>query len=96
MSDEKSDRILEKLGDIEAILLLANSGPIQEAKKNLLKEGSEQSKIYELCQGKTTEEIAQAIGKTQDYVNTNLRRLREKGLVRSVSRKGKLIHEQRF
>jgi biotin operon repressor len=96
MSDEKMDRIIDKLGDIEAILLLANDGAIQEAKKNLLKEGSEQYKIFELCQGKTTEEIAQVLGKTQDYVNTNLRRLREKGLVRSVPTKGKLIHEQRF
>ena len=96
VSDDKLDRVLEKLEDIEAILLLSNVSQIQEAKRDLLKDGSEQSKIYELCQGRTAEEITQLSGKKQDYVNTNIRRLREKGLVRSVTRKGKLIHEQRF
>ena len=95
-----SEKILQNLQDlledVRAILMLSNSDKIQEAKMQLLKEGSEQKKIYELCDGKTTEEIASAIQKEVPYVNSNLSRLRQKGLIKTVDRDGKKVHEQRF
>ncbi|MGH9877822.1 MAG: hypothetical protein ACRD5H_09305, partial [Nitrososphaerales archaeon] len=69
---------------------------IEDAKKKLLKQGSEQAKIYDLCDGKTTLEIATSINKSADYVNANISQLRRKGLVKTVDREGKKLHEQRF
>ena len=72
MSEEKLSNIQDLLEDIKAILLLSNNEKIQQAKQQLLKEGSEQKKIYDLCDGKTTQEIATAISKSTDYVSSNL------------------------
>lgn len=96
MADDSSQAILETLEDIKAILLIAHGASIEEVKKELRQGGSEQARIYELCEGKTTEEIMALTGKAQEYVNTNVRRLRNKGLVKTALRKGKLVHEQRF
>lgn len=96
MSDNTSRNILEALDDIRALLLLVNSNAIEEAKSKLLEKGSEQEKIYGLCEDKTTEEIATAIQKTPDYVNSNLSRLRRKGLIKTVERNGKKVHGPRF
>lgn len=95
MPDETMTQVLEALEDIKAILLTGNS-TIEEAKKKLLKEGSEQAKIYGLCDGKTTQEIATATQKSIEYINSNLSQLRHKGLVKTVDREGKKVHEQRF
>lgn len=86
----------ETLDDIKAILLLAHSSDTEEAKKRLLKEGSEQFKIYELCDGKTTQEIATIVQKSPEYVSSNISLLRRKGLVKTIEREGKKVHEQRF
>ena len=96
MSEEKLTAIQDLLEDIKAILLLSNNEKIQEAKKQLLKEGSEQKKIYDLCAEKTTQEIANAINKSTDYVNSNLSQLRRKGLIKTIEKDGKKLHEQRF
>jgi len=96
VSDETMKQVLEALEDIKAILLLTSNSSIEEAKKRLLKEGSEQAKIYDLCDGKTTQEIATAIGKSGDYVSANISKLKNKGLVKTVDREGKKVHEQRF
>ena len=96
MSDDKLQEILETLDDIKAILLLSNSSDIDEAKKKSLKEGSEQYKIYQLCDGKTTQEIASAVQKSADYVSSNLTLLRRKGLIKTLDRDDKKVHEQRF
>lgn len=97
MADEDTlNDILETLEDIKAILLLANSVTIETARNELLKSGTEQAKIYELCDGKTTEEIMTITKKPQEYVNTNIRRLRKKGFIKTVERNGKNVHEQRF
>lgn len=57
MTDEALKSIQETLEDIKAILLLTSSSGIEEAKKKLLREGSEERKIYDLCdEAKTTEE----------------------------------------
>ena len=96
MTDETLKNIQETLEDIKAILLLTGNSAIEEAKKRNLKVGSEQAKIYDLCDGKTTQEIATAIGKSGDYVHANISQLRRKGLVKTVDREGKKVHEQRF
>lgn len=96
MSDKILQDMQDTLEDIKAILLLTNNSKLQEAKKELLKAGSEQNKIYELCDGKTTQEIATVLQKSVEYVNSNLTLLRRKGLIKTIERDGKKVHEQRF
>jgi len=95
------DKILQKiqqtLGEIKAILVLANQDKLEEAKKLLLPEGSMKEKIYELCDGSnTTKTIAQAIERDEAYVRANLSVLRREGLVRTVEKDGNQVHEQLF
>ena len=94
MSDEILNEIKGLLVEIRSILLISNSKDIEEFKNKFLSEKSEQVKIYNLCTNSSTEDIAKKIKKKDDYVNTNLRRLREKGLIKSTNKKGKLMHEQ--
>lgn len=96
MSEETLKSMQDTLEDIKAILLLTGSATIEEAKKRLLKEGSEQAKIYDLCDGKTSQEIGTVIGKSADYISANISQLRRKGLVKTVDRDNKKVHEQRF
>ncbi len=96
MSDEKLSAIQDLLEDIRAMLMLSNNDKIQDAKKQLLKEGSEQKKIYDLCDDKTTQDIATTLQKSLEYVNSNLSLLRRKGLIKTVEKDGKKVHEQRF
>jgi len=96
VSDEALKKMQETLDDIRAILFLAHSDSIDKAKQKSLEKGSEQEKIYSLCDGKSTEEIAAALQKTVEYVNSNLSRLRRKGLIKTTERAGKKVHEQRF
>lgn len=96
MSDETMKNVLETLEDIKAILLLTGSSSIDEAKKRLLKEGSEEKKVYDMCDGKTNEELIAATGKTAPYVRSVISTLRQKGLIKTVERDGKKVHEQRF
>lgn len=96
MSDKILQNIQDTLDDIKAILLLTSNSKLQESKKELLKEGSEQQRICELCDGKTTQEIATALQKSIEYVNSNLTLLRRKGLIKTVEKDGKKVHEQRF
>ena len=96
MSEEKLSVIQDLLEDIKAILILSTNDKIQEAKKQLLKEGSEQKKIYDLCDGNTTQNIANTIKKSPMYVNSNLSQLRRKGLIKTIERERQKIHEQRF
>ena len=78
------------------ILLVSNSQKLFEIKKQFLQENSEQTKIYKLCTGKSTEEIAKVIKKKNDYVYTNLRRLKEKGFIKSTKKRDTLVYEQVF
>lgn len=96
MSDKILQNIQDTLDDIKAILLLSNSSNLEQAKKELLKEGSEQKKIYELCDGKTIQEIANTIQKSTDYVHSNISLLKRKGLIKTIEKDGKKVHEQRF
>ena len=99
---EESEKELLKgiqrtLEEIKAVLTLANQEKLTEAKKTLLKEGTVKLQIYNLCDGtKTTQDLAQAIQKSTDYVNSYLSILRREGLIRTVEKEGKQVHEQIF
>jgi DNA-binding transcriptional ArsR family regulator len=101
MPEDDQTQLLKKmqhtLDDIKSILVLSNQDKLIEAKKQLLKEGSVKQKIYELCDGsRTLQDIATAIQKSTDYVSSYLTILRREGLIRSVERDGKQVHEQIF
>jgi len=96
MSDKVLKDIQDLLEDIKAIHMLTNNSKIEEVKKQLLKEWTEQKKIYDLCDGKTTQEIANSIQKSTDYVHSNISLLRRKGLIKTMEKDGKKVHEQRF
>lgn len=94
MTQDTLDEIKGLLEDIKSILLIGNLENIENYKNKFLDEKSEQVKIYKLCKGSTAEEISKKINKSTNYVNTNLVRLREKGLVKSTTKNNKTIHEQ--
>lgn len=96
MSEDKLSNIQHLLEDIKAILLLSNNEKITQAKQQLLKDGSEQKKIYDLCDGKTTKDIADEIKKSVEYVGSNISKLKRKGLITTIEKNGNKIHEQRF
>jgi hypothetical protein len=101
MPEESETQLLMKvhrtLEEIKAILTLANQDKLAEAKKTLLKAGSVKLQVYDLCDGtKTTQEIAQAIQKSTEYVNSYLSILRREGLIRTAQKDGRQVHEQVF
>jgi predicted HTH transcriptional regulator len=90
-------KIQRTLEEIKTILSLTNQNELAEAKKSLLKEGSIKLQVYILCDGtKTTQDLAQALEKSTDYINSYLSILRREGLVRTVEKDGKQFHEQVF
>ena len=85
------------LNDIKSILVLLNQDKLAEAKKKILKEGSVKLQIYELCDGtRTLQDIALGIKKSTDYVSSYLTILRREGLIRTLERGGRQVHEQIF
>jgi DNA-binding transcriptional MerR regulator len=101
MPEESEAQLLTKvhrtLEEIRAILTLVNQDKLAEAKKTLLREGSVKLQVYNLCDGtKTTQDVAQAIQKSTDYVNSYLSTLRREGLIRTVQKDGRQVHEQVF
>jgi hypothetical protein len=101
MPEESEKDLLKKiqrtLDEIKAVLTLTNQDKLADVKKSLLKEGSVKLQVYNLCDGtKTTQDVAQALQKSTDYVNSYLSILRREGLIRTVEKDGKQIHEQIF
>jgi len=87
--------ILKTLEEIRGIIILANQDKLEQMKKKLLPEGSIKEKIYTLCDGtKTAKEIGEIIGKDVKYVHSYLSILRREGLIRTVERNGRIVHEQ--
>lgn len=90
-------KMQKTLEEIKAVLTLANQDKLAEVKKSLLKEGSVKLQVYNLCEGtKTTQDVAQTLQKSTDYVNSYLSILRREGLIRTVEKDGKQVHEQIF
>lgn len=87
--------IQRTLHEIRSLFILANQDKLEEMKKQLLPKGSVKEKIYRLCDGtRSTADIAQLIGKNENYVRSYLSILRREGLIRTVERDEKLVHEQ--
>lgn len=96
-TDDLLRNIQRSLDEIKAILTLVNREKLEQTKKLLLKERSVKLQIYNLCDGaKTTKEIAEAIQKDLGYVHSYLSILRREGLIRTVEKEGKQVHEQVF
>jgi len=97
MSEATLNEIKSLLEDIKALLLLVNQDTLEEMEKKLLRAGSVESQVYELCDGvNTTQDIATKIQKSLEYAGAVISKLRHKGLVKTVEREGKKVHEQRF
>ena len=97
MVDDTLSDIKSILEDIKALTLLANQDKLDEVKQKLVKNGSVEEKVYNLCDGtNATTDIAEKTVKTNDYVNAVVSTLRQKGLVKTVRRDGKNIHLQVF
>ncbi len=89
--------ILRVLEDQKALFLLVNQEKISQVKQNLLKEGTVKTQIYDLSDGtKSTQEISDLIKKPPEFVRSNISRLRREGLIRTVEKEGKQVHEQIF
>jgi hypothetical protein len=94
---ELLSKIYKTLEEIKAVLTLANQDKLVEIKKSMLKEGSVKLQIYKLCDGtKTTQDIAQNIQKSIEYVNSYLSILRREGFIRTNEKEGRQVHEQIF
>jgi hypothetical protein len=99
MPEESESELLRKvqrtLEEIKAVLTLANQDKLTDVKKSLLKDGSVKLRVYDLCDGtKTTQDVAQALQKSTDYVNSYLSILRREGLIRTVEKEDRQVHEQ--
>lgn len=90
-------KIQRSLEEIKAILTLTNQDKLAEVKKSLLKEGTVKLQVYNLCdRTKTTQDLAQTLQKSTGYINSYLSILRREGLIRTVEKEGKQVHEQIF
>lgn len=101
MPEETEKDILKKiqilLEDTKGLLLVVNQDKLDEMKKKLLKAGSIESQVYELCDGENTiQTIATKIQKSPEYAGAVISNLRRKGLVRTIDRGGNRVHEQIF
>jgi hypothetical protein len=101
MLEESEKELLKEiqraLEEFKSIFVLANREKLAAAKKTLLKEGTIKLQIYSLCDGtKTTQEIAQGTQKSVEYVNSYLSILRRDGLIRTIEKEKKQVHEQIF
>lgn len=99
MLEESGKELLKEiqrtLEEFKSIFVLANQEKLAAAKKTLLKEGTIKMQIYNLCDGtKTTQDLAQAIQKSVEYVSSYLSILRREGLIRTVKKDGTQVHEQ--
>ena len=101
MPEETEKDILKNirtlLEDTKGLILVVNQDKLDEMKKKLLKAGSIESQVYELCDGtNTAQAIATKIQKTSEYAGAVISNLRRKGLVRTVDRGGNRVYEQIF
>jgi biotin operon repressor len=93
LNKKQFEELINSLKNIEDRLdTLIN---IQRATMPKPKIGKEERKVMKLCDRKhTIEDIMIKTGKTRNNVNVMLSRLRDKGLIRSVAIKGRLVYER--
>ena len=82
---------------IKGILLLANQEKLQDAKARLLRPGSMEATVYDLCDGQSTiQDIAGKIQKSPEYAGAVISNLRRKGLIRTIEKDGRKVSVQAF
>jgi len=85
---ELLEEISSKLSDIISLLKLGQKSTIEMSKSRLLASAL-RSKIYNMCDGKTTvSKIAEELGKPQPLISRYLKELEDGGLIKS-ERRGK-------
>jgi len=93
MSKKQFEELLKSLKSIEDKLEI-----IIKLQKTVLPKpslGKEEKKVLKLCDRKhTIDDIVRETGKTENNVKVILSRLRDKGLIRSVEIKSKLVYEK--
>ncbi|MCW4002615.1 MAG: hypothetical protein NWE95_01705 [Candidatus Bathyarchaeota archaeon] len=94
---ELLDDILRVLEEQKSLFLIANQENLSKVKQGLLKEGTVKSQIYDLCDGtRTTQDLTQILKKPPEYVGSYISILRREGLIKTVQKNGKQVHEQIF
>jgi biotin operon repressor len=89
------EEIKQLLGDIKGILLLINQDKLQAAKATLLKSGSLEQQVYDLCDGENSNKtIADTLKKSEGNIRGSISSLRQKGLIKTIERNGQKVHEQ--
>lgn len=97
MTEDKLELIQHLLEDIKGLYILMNQEKLDEIKKRLLKPGSIESQVYELCDGTNSiKEIATKVQRSPENVGAVISSLRRKGLIRTFERDGKKISEQLY
>ncbi|OWP55801.1 MAG: hypothetical protein B2I17_08905 [Thermoplasmatales archaeon B_DKE] len=97
MTDETLKDIKSLLEDVKSLLLAVNSDKLDDAKKKLLRPGSSEQQVYDLCDGENTNsDMASKLNKTVDNINAVLSNLRKKKLIRYSEYDGKKVHIQVF
>jgi hypothetical protein len=85
------------LEDQKSLFLILNQDKLDEIKKKLVKPGTIESQVYDLCDGANTSQvIAGKIQKPPDYTSAVIGNLRRKGLVKTVESAGTKVYEQTF
>ena len=96
----KDDAILNIQRDLEelkSLIVILNQEELEKKKDKLLPKNSIKRQIYDLCDGsKNINELAEAIGRSSDYVRSYLSRLRREGLIRKIEKDREIFHEQIF
>ncbi len=86
----------ESIDDLKGLFVLANQEKLEDVKNNLLKAGSAEEQVYELCDGNNTvQDIINQTKKSSGNIRGVLSTLRRKGLIRLKSDSTD-IYEQRF
>ena len=90
-------KIQALLEDQKSLFLILNQDKLGEIKKKLLKPGTIESQVYDLCDGvNTAQMIGGKIQKPPDYTSAVIGNLRRKGLVKTVESAGNKVYEQTF
>ena len=81
---------ISELHPVDGIRLATGCARIKQQQKDDLA-------IIELCDGtRTNSDISKEINKCEGYVRASVSSLRGKGLIKTVKKEDKKIHEQRF
>ncbi|MHA1757650.1 MAG: winged helix-turn-helix transcriptional regulator [Promethearchaeota archaeon] len=93
---ELLEKIYNSIEEFKRLFILINIKNLEEIKKLRLKEKSIKKTIYDLCDGKrTNEDIANEIQKDVNYVNAYLSKLKREGYIKRTNDK-EIIYDKIF